>query len=56
MSKFCPVLKHKVTYLMCLDCDNKQCKADKQPSVDNFKTTPDKVELDIVNAGIKRNS
>lgn len=56
MSKFCPILKQTITYLMCLDCDDKQCKNNHHPSADDFKSTPNKVELDIANAGIKRNS
>lgn len=25
MSKYCPVVKRKVVYLDCLECDDKQC-------------------------------
>ena len=25
MSKYCPIVKHKVTYQFCDDCDEKEC-------------------------------
>lgn len=29
MSKYCPVLKRKVVYLDCLECEEKPCENDK---------------------------
>ncbi len=30
MAKFCPLVKHNVTYLTCLECEEKVCKENKR--------------------------
>ena len=27
MSKYCPIVDHKVTYLFCAECEDRKCKS-----------------------------
>lgn len=46
MSKYCPILKRKVVYLECLECEDKICKKDKQK---NVVTVPVNINGEIKN-------
>ena len=35
MSRYCPVLKRKVVYLDCLECEDKQCEKRQENTQDN---------------------
>lgn len=35
MSKYCPILKRKVIYLDCLECEDKQCEKKQENNQDN---------------------
>ena len=36
MSKYCPILKRKIIYLDCLECEDKQCEK-KQENNQDYK-------------------
>ena len=36
MSKYCPVLQSDVTYLVCQDCDDKECKQEGKTETDDI--------------------
>lgn len=38
MAKYCPILKRKVVYLDCLECDTKECEKQSEPLKDFNKS------------------
>lgn len=44
MSKYCPILKERVVYLQCMDCDEKKCQTISKNSItdnENIKERSD---------------
>jgi hypothetical protein len=51
MSKFCPILNEKVTYMFCEDCEDKLCKTSSKNRylIDEFHTIrPSKLAIDTI--------